>query len=167
MQCIVLAAYVLLKIASAAIRHTCPPKMGHTPLQEQPLLVHNGEPNDEQRHESEEHRNLQGRIRFAMISSLIANVLLLVAKIVAFILSQSKSVLASAADSFVDIASQVTNLSLDLYLLSSGRPEFVCLAWQVKGSTACYTVTDHKIRRHSSPMAAHNHLHTCYCPHPC
>ncbi len=43
-----------------------------------------------------------------MVSSLIANVLLLVAKIVAFILSQSKSVLASAADSFVDIASQVT-----------------------------------------------------------
>lgn len=42
-----------------------------------------------------------------MIASLIANVLLLAAKIVAFVLSQSKSVLASAADSFVDIASQV------------------------------------------------------------
>lgn len=75
-------------------------------------------PNGEQRHESQEHGHLQGRIRFAMISSLIANVLLLVAKIVAFILSQSKSVLASAADSFVDIASQVTNSPLDLHLSS-------------------------------------------------
>ncbi len=57
-----------------------------------------------------------------MIFSLIANVLLLVAKVVAFILSQSKSVLASAADSFVDIASQVTTANI----LSPNLHHFLC-----------------------------------------
>jgi len=70
--------------------------------EEQPLLQNGGHPQV-----SEEHSNLQRRIQFAMISSLIANVLLLASKIVAYVLSGSKSVLASAADSFVDIASQV------------------------------------------------------------
>lgn len=73
--------------------------------EEQPLLQNGGHPQ-----RSEEHSNLQRRIQFAMISSLIANVLLLASKIVAFVLSGSKSVLASAADSFVDIASQVMNM---------------------------------------------------------
>ncbi|EIE27327.1 cation efflux protein [Coccomyxa subellipsoidea C-169] len=54
-----------------------------------------------------------------MVSSLIANVMLLVAKIVAFILSQSKSVLASAADSFVDIASQVVIAVAEKYMRSA------------------------------------------------
>jgi hypothetical protein len=57
--------------------------------------------------EGTDFHRMQGRIAFAMNASLVANVLLLVAKIVAFILSSSKAVLASAADSFVDIASQV------------------------------------------------------------
>ncbi|CAL8462983.1 g2517 [Coccomyxa elongata] len=87
----------------------------HQIPEEQPLLV----PNGEQRDESQEHRHLQSRIRFAMISSLIANVLLLVAKVVAFILSQSKSVLASAADSFVDIASQVVIALAEKYMRSA------------------------------------------------
>lgn len=45
-------------------------------------------------------------MRFAMGASLVANVVLLASKIVAYALSHSKAVLASAADSFVDIASQ-------------------------------------------------------------
>ena len=69
--------------------------------------------NGGQQRDSGDYAKLQGRIRFAMVSSLIANVLLLAAKIVAFVLSQSKSVLASAADSFVDIASQVTSAILN------------------------------------------------------
>lgn len=47
------------------------------------------------------------RISFAMNASLVAKVLLLLAKAYAYYYSQSKAVLASAADSFVDIASQV------------------------------------------------------------
>ena len=42
-----------------------------------------------------------------MGASMVANVALLLAKIVAYVLSRSKAVLASTADSFVDIASQV------------------------------------------------------------
>ena len=79
------------------------PKCFFCALQEEPLLP----PNSAQPYDTGDYAELQGRIRFAMIASLIANVLLLAAKIVAFVLSQSKSVLASAADSFVDIASQV------------------------------------------------------------
>ena len=57
--------------------------------------------------ETREHKRLRAKMNLAMWSSLVANVLLLVAKIVAYVLSHSSSILASAADSFVDIASQV------------------------------------------------------------
>ncbi len=57
--------------------------------------------------ETTEQAALQRRIRFAMHASLVANVALLLAKIAAYVLSHSKAVLASTADSFVDIASQV------------------------------------------------------------
>lgn len=50
---------------------------------------------------------MQSRIKFAMNASLAANVLLLIAKIAGYFVSRSKAVLASTADSFVDIASQV------------------------------------------------------------
>jgi hypothetical protein len=61
--------------------------------------------------ETPEQARLQRRIRFAMHTSLVANVALLLAKIVAFALSRSKAVLASTADSFVDIASQAPSCS--------------------------------------------------------
>jgi len=61
--------------------------------------------------ETPEQARLQRRIRFAMHTSLVANVALLLAKIVAFALSRSKAVLASTADSFVDIASQAPSRS--------------------------------------------------------
>lgn len=51
--------------------------------------------------------SFDARVRFAMNISLVANVLLLLAKAYAFYVSMSRAVLASAADSFVDIASQV------------------------------------------------------------
>ena len=57
--------------------------------------------------ETAEQAALQRRIRLAMHASLVANVALLLAKIAAYVLSHSKAVLASTADSFVDIASQV------------------------------------------------------------
>lgn len=56
--------------------------------------------------ETREHKRLRARMSLAMWTSLVANVLLLAAKIVAYALSHSSSILASAADSFVDIASQ-------------------------------------------------------------
>ena len=51
------------------------------------------------------------RMRLAVNSSLAVNVILLIAKAWAYYYSHSKAVLASTADSFVDIASQVTALS--------------------------------------------------------
>ena len=57
--------------------------------------------------ETPQQARLRRRIRFAMGASMVANVALLLAKIVAYVLSRSKAVLASTADSFVDIASQV------------------------------------------------------------
>ena len=59
--------------------------------------------------ETREHKRLRARMSLAMWTSLVANVLLLAAKIVAYVLSHSSAILASAADSFVDIASQVCN----------------------------------------------------------
>ena len=47
------------------------------------------------------------RVSFAMNISLAANIFLLVVKIYAFYASKSKAILASAADSLVDIASQL------------------------------------------------------------
>ena len=76
---------------------------GVQPVLQQPLLDHGGEQPGE---ESADHKTLRRRMRFAMGASLVANVLLLASKIVAYVLSHSKAVLASAADSFVDIASQ-------------------------------------------------------------
>jgi hypothetical protein len=69
---------------------------------EQPLLEDCAEPV-----EDADYKKLRRRMRFAMVSSLVANIVLLVAKVVAYGLSSSKAVLASATDSFVDIASQV------------------------------------------------------------
>ena len=54
-----------------------------------------------------------GRLQFAMNASLVANVVLLIAKAYAFYWSRSKAVLASTADSFVDIASQASCLNLN------------------------------------------------------
>jgi divalent metal cation (Fe/Co/Zn/Cd) transporter len=73
---------------------------------EQPLL----DGGDEPEQESPEHRALQRRMRIAMVASLVVNVALLLSKIVAYVLSRSKSVLASSADSFVDIASQARSV---------------------------------------------------------
>ena len=61
--------------------------------------------------ESREHKRLRTKMSLAMWSSLVANVLLLAAKIVAYVLSHSSAILASAADSFVDIASQASHCS--------------------------------------------------------
>ena len=47
------------------------------------------------------------RVTFWMNVSLAVNIFLLVVKIYAFITSRSKAILASAADSLVDIASQL------------------------------------------------------------
>ena len=69
---------------------------------EQPLLETTVSPA-----ETREHKRLRANMNLAMWSSLVANVLLLIAKVVAYVLSHSSSILASAADSFVDIASQV------------------------------------------------------------
>lgn len=69
---------------------------------------------EEEQRRDLEYGTLQRKMRFAMVSSLVANVALLVAKIVAYVLSGSKAVLASAADSFVDIASQVRSLRANL-----------------------------------------------------
>jgi divalent metal cation (Fe/Co/Zn/Cd) transporter len=64
--------------------------------------------------ETREHKRLRARMSLAMWTSLVANVLLLAAKIVAYALSHSSSILASAADSFVDIASQAGYLTCAL-----------------------------------------------------
>ncbi len=53
-----------------------------------------------------------GKVQIAMWLSFVANMGLLVAKLYGFWLSHSYSVLASAADSLVDILSQVSTLSL-------------------------------------------------------
>ena len=74
---------------------------------QQPLLGECAEGGGKEDDALPEHRALQRRMRIAMVASLIVNVSLLVSKIVAYTLSRSKSVLASSADSFVDIASQV------------------------------------------------------------
>ena len=55
------------------------------------------------------------RMRLAVNSSLAVNMILLIAKAWAYYYSHSKAVLASTADSFVDIASQVT--ALDCFVL--------------------------------------------------
>ena len=69
-----------------------------------PLL---GSEHDDADSQPDKGDNFDSRIQFAMNASLVANVLLLLAKAYAFYWSKSKAVLASAADSFVDIASQV------------------------------------------------------------
>lgn len=74
----------------------------HVLQEEQPLLESTVQPA-----ETREHKRLRARMSLAMWTSLVANVLLLAAKIVAYLLSHSSAILASAADSFVDIASQV------------------------------------------------------------
>ena len=74
----------------------------HVQQEEQPLLESTVQPS-----ETREHKRLRSRMSLAMWTSLVANVLLLAAKIVAYMLSHSSAILASAADSFVDIASQV------------------------------------------------------------
>ena len=74
----------------------------HAQQEEQPLLEATVQPA-----ETREHKRLRARMSLAMWTSLVANVLLLAAKIVAYMLSHSSAILASAADSFVDIASQV------------------------------------------------------------
>ncbi len=74
----------------------------HAQQEEQPLLESTVQPA-----ETREHKRLRTRMSLAMWTSLVANVLLLAAKIVAYMLSHSSAILASAADSFVDIASQV------------------------------------------------------------
>ena len=83
------------------------------PELQQPLLDPGGR--DPPGEESDEHKKLRRRMRFAMAASLVANVLLLASKIVAYALSHSKAVLASAADSFVDIASQARPPCTDPY----------------------------------------------------
>ncbi len=96
---------------------------------EQPLLD-----SSMQQGEDPEHRELRRRMRFAMVSSLIANIALLAAKIVAYVLSGSKAVLASAADSFVDIASQVGASTLIVLHTSAGDRHVD------KSITACMTL---------------------------
>ena len=76
----------------------------HAQQEEQPLLESTVQPS-----ETREHKRLRSRMSLAMWTSLVANVVLLAAKIVAYMLSHSSAILASAADSFVDIASQVHN----------------------------------------------------------
>ena len=88
---------------SCALLVECSATVGSCAMQEeQPLLETTVSPA-----ETREHKRLRAKMNLAMWSSLVANVLLLVAKIVAYVLSHSSSILASAADSFVDIASQV------------------------------------------------------------
>ncbi|CAK0784774.1 hypothetical protein CVIRNUC_007978 [Coccomyxa viridis] len=82
--------------------------------EEQPLLETTVSPA-----ETREHKRLRAKMNLAMWSSLVANVLLLVAKIVAYVLSHSSSILASAADSFVDIASQVVIAVAEKYMRSA------------------------------------------------
>ena len=53
---------------------------------------------------------LDSKMDFAFNASLVVNVLLFAVKIYAYVVSQSKSVLASCADSLVDIASQLVRL---------------------------------------------------------
>lgn len=61
-----------------------------------------------------------------MAASMVANVALLLAKIVAYVLSRSKAVLASTADSFVDIASQVLPGPWIARMPATGAP---CADW--------------------------------------
>ena len=66
---------------------------------------------------------LDKKMDFAYNISLVVNVALFAAKIYAFAVSHSKSVLASCADSLVDIASQLV-LALADYKVSKADPKF-------------------------------------------
>ena len=92
------------KEAIAAVRQ------GAADLSSEPASIHSpllGSVQDEPESAEEADQGYDARLQFAMNASLVANVLLLLAKAYAFYWSGSKAVLASAADSFVDIASQV------------------------------------------------------------
>ncbi|KAK9807039.1 hypothetical protein WJX72_011532 [[Myrmecia] bisecta] len=67
--------------------------------------------------------SFERKVSIAMYSSLLVNVLLLITKAFAYWTSQSKSLLASTADSFVDLASQLV-LAVANYKIKKVDPQF-------------------------------------------